>query len=40
MAVMEPYGPGVFRGLLEFAAKLDKCVKSHFLKSTVFKGNV
>ena len=30
--------PGVFQGLLEFAGKLDESLKSHFMKSTVFKG--
>ena len=30
--------PGVFRGLSEFAGKLDEFLKSHFMKSTVFKG--
>jgi hypothetical protein len=31
--------PGVFRGLLEFAGKLDENLKSHFETATVFKGN-
>jgi hypothetical protein len=31
--------PGVFRGLLEFAGKLDENLKTHFETATVFKGN-
>jgi hypothetical protein len=31
--------PGVFRGLQEFAGKLDENLKTHFETATVFKGN-
>jgi hypothetical protein len=30
---------GVFRGLLEFAGKLDENLETHFETATVFKGN-
>lgn len=31
--------PGIFRGLLDFAGKLDAQLKSHFESATVFKGH-
>jgi hypothetical protein len=31
--------PGVFRGPLEFAGKLDENLKSHFETATVLRGN-
>ena len=31
--------PGVFRGLLDFAGKLDESLRNHFMHASVFKGN-
>ena len=35
---LQSSNPGIFRGLLEFAGKLEESLKSYFMKSTVFKG--
>ena len=35
----DSYNPGLFRGLLKWACKLDKDVHDHFHSSSVFKGH-